>query len=180
MQRRSNIGWLELVLGTLLVVLGINTFLRPEAALDGVVFAYALGAIVTGSVDVALYIGMERRTGFGPVASLIGGIFSLIVGILIVFHPGAGAWALTILFPIWFIAHCIARLCGLSTTKALAGTTSFVISLIANLIGLTAGILILFNPFASATALVYCVGFYLLLLGMESIVIAFSGMGNQA
>lgn len=165
------------MLGILLIILGIYTFLNPNTALGAVVIIYGLVAIVTGITDIALYVSVERRTGFGSALSLVAGILSIIAGILIFINLAAGAWALTILFPIWFIAHCIARLCNLGVTRMVAGTAAYVVSIITAILGLLLGILLLFNPLASALSMVYIVGLYLVLLGIESIVIAFSKMG---
>lgn len=85
-------------------------------------FVYGILAIDTGIADIVRYVKLERRTWLGPVLSLVAGILSIIVGILILANPAAGAWALSILFPIWFISHCIARLCNLGFTQMAGGT----------------------------------------------------------
>ena len=46
----------------------------------------------------------------GPAISLVTGILSVMSGVMLLVYPGAGALVLTLLFPIWFIAHCISRL----------------------------------------------------------------------
>lgn len=71
MRRRSGFGWLELIIGILLIVLGIWTFVDPRNALTGMVFIYGIAAIITGVSDIILYVQSERYTGFGPVISLI-------------------------------------------------------------------------------------------------------------
>lgn len=71
MRRRSGFGWLELIIGILLIVLGIWTFVDPRNALTGMVFVYGIAAIITGVSDIILYVQAERYTGFGPVISLI-------------------------------------------------------------------------------------------------------------
>lgn len=38
MRRRSGFGWLELVLGIILMVLGVLTFAQPDLALTSMVF----------------------------------------------------------------------------------------------------------------------------------------------
>lgn len=109
MRRRSGFGWLELVAGILLIALGIWAFMDPGLALAGMVFAYGVAAIIIGIADIILYIQVERYIGLGPVISLIAGILSVMTGIMLLVYPGAGTLALTLLFPIWFIAHCICR-----------------------------------------------------------------------
>ena len=122
MKRRSASGWIELIIGIILIVLGVLTFIQPSSALTGIVFVYGILAVVTGIADIVFYAKMERHTGFGPAVSLVSGIISILAGVLLLFNPGAGKWAMVILFPIWFIAHCISRLTHLSMIRIAAGT----------------------------------------------------------
>lgn len=179
MKKRSMFGWLEFILGILFIILGIYTFTNPTAALGGFVIVYGIVAIVTGIADIVFYVRLEKRTGFGPVTSLVGGIISILIGILLLFNVGAGIIAISILFPFWFIIHCIARLANLGAIKLLAGKAQFYLALFVNILGLVLGLLLLFNPFASSVALSYIIAVYLLVSGVSSIVIAFSRLGDK-
>ncbi|MFV0399118.1 MAG: HdeD family acid-resistance protein [Oscillospiraceae bacterium] len=174
-EKRSWYGWVELIAGISLVVLGIYTFCNPETAVSGIVVFYGLAAIISGIADIALYVKLERRTGFDPITALVGGILSIFVGILLLMNIGAGVYTFSILFPIWFIVHCITRLANLGFVRRFAGNVSYWISLIINVIGLIVGFMLLLNPFASALSLAYCAGLYLLLSGIGSIV---TGIGR--
>ena len=94
MRRRSKFGWMELMIGILLIVLGIFTFLRPGSVLTGAVLVYGVFALITGIADIVFYVKMERHTGFGPVVALVSGILSVIAGLLVMVYPrrrGLGA-----------------------------------------------------------------------------------------
>ena len=60
MKRHSVYGLLELILGVLLIVLGIWALAKPDFVLTGIVYAYAISAILMGIADLILYIEMER------------------------------------------------------------------------------------------------------------------------
>lgn len=179
MKRRSGFGWLELATGVLLIALGIMAFARPGAALTGMVFVYGIAAIVMGVVDIILYIQVERYTGFGPILSLISGILSVMSGIMLMVYPRAGALVLTVLFPIWFIAHCISRLTQLGRIRFVAGRGVYYFSLIVNIIGLILGFMMILRPLFTMTAIGYLAGIYLILLGIDAIVMAVSRMGTH-
>jgi len=66
MTQKSKFGWLELILGILLILLGIYTFTNPSTALTTVVIIYGLVSIVTGIADLVLYVKLERRTPARP------------------------------------------------------------------------------------------------------------------
>ena len=177
MTRKSKFGWMELILGILLIILGIYTFAKPSTALTSVVIIYGLVSIITGIADIVFYVKLERRTGLGPTVSLIAGILSILAGLLILLIPGAGRWIFAVFFPIWFISHCISRLADLSITRVVAGTAYYYFSLVVNILGLLLGFMMILNPWISVISISYIVGFYLILLGVGSIVMAFSKSG---
>ena len=110
MRRRSRYGWLELIEGILLILLGIITLFRPGNVLKGITIAYGIMAVITGISDIVFYAKTERYTGFGPTISLVSGILSILAGLMLLMYPNAGELVLVLLLPIWFIAHSISRL----------------------------------------------------------------------
>lgn len=179
MRRRSKFGWMELIIGILLIVLGIFTFLRPGSVLTGAVLVYGVFALITGIADIVFYVKMERHTGFGPVVALVSGILSVIAGLLVMVYPGAAAWALTIFFPLWFIMHCISRLTHLGIIRYVAGNGYYYFSLVLNIIGLVLGFLMLLQPALAFLSMGFVIGAYLILLGIDSLVLAFSDVGYK-
>ena len=179
MKRRSEFGWLEFIIGVLLILLGVLAFARPDSALTGMVLAYGIAAILMGIADIILYIQVERYTGFGPYLSLISGILSVMSGIMLLVYPGTGMVVLSILFPIWFIAHCISRLAHIGHIRYIAGKGIYYFSLIVNIIGLILGCLMFLRPFFTLTAISYLAGVYLILLGIDAIVVAVSRLGRR-
>lgn len=178
MRRHSGFGWLELITGILFIVLGIWTFADPRHALASMVFIFGVPAIIVGIADIVLYVQAERYTGFGPVIALISGILSVMSGIMLLVYPRAGIIVLTVLFPIWFIAHCISRLAHLHLIRQTAGNGLYIFTLIINIIGLILGFLMLLSPMFTLSAIRYFVSIYLIFLGADSIIMAFSPLGR--
>ena len=52
MRQRSSYGWLELIVGILLTVLGIYSFFRPVDYLTTLIVIYGVAALVTGIADI--------------------------------------------------------------------------------------------------------------------------------
>lgn len=178
MRRRSGFGWIQFISGLCMLLLGIFTIIRPQSMFTWLVAIYGLLAIITGVCDIVFYIKTERYTGFGPIIALVSGILSVMAGAVLLAHPGMGKWILAVLFPLWFIAHCISRLAHLNMIRFTAGRTFYYISLVINVIGLVLGILMLVEPVFTFIAAGTLVGIYLIASGMEAIVIAFSEMGS--
>ena len=90
MNRKTDIGWPELILGTVLIIIGVIMLKQPSGFLMWLVAVCGIIAICTGVADIVLYVRMERFTGFGPVISLITGILGVMAGFMLLVHPGAG------------------------------------------------------------------------------------------
>ena len=176
---RSALGWVEIALGALMLFLGIYMLLNPGVAIDTIVIAYAMIAIISGIADFVIYYRLEKRGGFGSALMILSGILNIVVGVMLFFNVNLGAWVLSIMFPIWFIFRCIARLANLDFVKTFGSKFEYWVILIANVIGIIFGILILFNPFAGAVSLVYFVTFYLLVEGFSSIIGGFGNIGKS-
>lgn len=179
MRRRSGYGWFELIIGIMLVVLGIFTFIRPGSTLTGIVILYGLVAVITGISDLIFYVRTERYTGFGPAVSLISGIFSIMAGVMLLVYPGAGRWVMVLLLPIWFIAHCVSRLSHLNFIRMTAGEIYYWFALIVNIIGIILGIMMIARPMLSLFSAGFLIGTYLILLGVDSIMVGAGKLGSR-
>ena len=132
MRKRSGFGWMELIVGILLVLLGIFSFVRPNGILTGIVIIYGLVAVITGISDIVFYVRVDRHIGFGPTVALVSGVLSVMSGVMLLTYPGAGKWILSLLFPIWFITHCISRISHLGFVRRTAGNLPYYLFLILN------------------------------------------------
>lgn len=177
MNRRYGFGWSELIIGILLIALGIFTFIRPESMLTGMVVIYGIIAVVMGIYDIVVYVRLARFTGFGPMLSLVSGILSVMCGVMLLANPNVGKWALTVLLPVWFIAHCIAGLTRTNLIRLIGNPFYYYFSLILYIFGLILGFLMLFSPvlsFLTIRVISYLIAVYLILFGLESVVSAFA------
>lgn len=178
MNRRSSFGWLELLTGIFMVVLGILAFVVSDFIMTSMVVFFGIAAIIMGITDIILFIRVERYTGFGPILSLITGIISVMSGVALLIYPELGAVILTVLFPIWFIAHCVSRLMHIHHIRLVAGDTMYVFTLVVNVIGIILGFMMLLSPLFTLSTIRCFAGCYLILLGIEGILTAISRMGK--
>lgn len=177
MKRHSTFDWIGLLIGIFLIALGVLAFANPNLILTGLVFLYGIAAVVLGVADLVLYIRVERYTGFGPVLSLISGIVSVMSGIMLLVYPRTGAMVLTLLFPLWFISHCISRLFQLHRIRPIAGRWISV-ALALNIVGLILGLLMLMSPIFTLSTLRYFSSIYLILLGLDGLLSSITRTGR--
>ena len=154
----------------------------PVAHLDGVSQHYGKTVAlnnITLDIPARCMVGLIGPDGVGKssLLSLISGALSVMAGVMLLVYPNAGKWVLSLLFPLWFIAHCISRLAGLNAVSFFAGRAAYWFTLILNILGLILGAMMLFDPWVSLLSLQYIVAFYLVLLGADCILLAFSRIG---
>ncbi|HIV46754.1 MAG TPA: DUF308 domain-containing protein [Candidatus Acutalibacter stercorigallinarum] len=167
------VNWWELIAGIVMIALGVASLARPSLAVTGLVYAYGAAGVIVGVADILRYIRVERYTGFGPMVSLVAGVLSVMAGVVILVNPRVGMAVFSLLFALWFITHCISRLASLSWLRFVAGRGAYYAAVVLNLIGLVLGVLLVVLPTASLLALGYLAGVYLIVLGVESLVMAF-------
>lgn len=179
MRNRSRFGWIELIEGILLIILGLFSFTSPDRVLSGFVIFFGLIALCIGILDIIFYVRTEEHMGFAPTISLISGCLSVLVGLILLVYPGAIKWAFALFFPMWFIAHCISRLSQLPMIRVWTSKGHYYFIMIVNIIGLCLGVLMLIRPVITLISLGYLLGIDLILLGIDSIILAFSPMGSN-
>lgn len=170
--RRRSVNWPELIIGILLVFFGIYTILHPGKSLNWIVALYGVLAVATGISDIVLYVRTERYTGFGPIVSLISGIFSIMAGIMLIAYPNAGKWVMIMLLPIWFIAHCVSRLAHLGTVHFVISSSYYHFSLVINIIGIVLGCMMIIWPQILLFSAGFLIGVYMIIQGIDNILMA--------
>ena len=175
MRKRTGFGWMELILGIILTILGIFTMIRPESMLNSIVICYG----VSGIADIIFYVKMERHMGVVPTVSLTSGILSTLLGMMLILCPGAAQRLVIWLFALWIIMHSISRLSHISTVRYFAGNSFGFVSLLLNIIGIVIGVMLLIEPIMAVVAFGYLIGLYLIVLGIDSIASALSKMGSD-
>lgn len=174
MNRRAELGWAEFIIGIALAVLGAYTLINPDIALRNVVLLGGIIAIACGIADAVFYVRLERRTGFAPGTLILSAVLNILLGIVLLLNLNVGAWLLSILFPLWFMLHCIGRLANAGIVRLIAGKGSYWLTLIINILGLGIGVALLVMPQASTLVFGYLMGIYLLAAGIGSIITALS------
>lgn len=169
---RRRVNWVQLIIGILLVIFGVYTLINPGRTLKWIVILYGVLAVLTGISDIVFYVKAERYTGFGPVVSLISGIFSIMAGVMLLVYPNAGKWVMIMLIPIWFIAHCVSRVAHLGTVRYVINRSYYHFSLVMNIIGIVLGCMMIIWPSILLFSAGVLIGIYMIIQGIDSIVMA--------
>jgi uncharacterized membrane protein HdeD (DUF308 family) len=111
---RRHWGWL-LAVGILMLALGTIAMIIMPAATIGTVLVLGWLLVFSGIVET-IYAFRVRRWG-GLFLHLIGGVLGVLIGLLIVTHPVAGALAWTLLFASFLTVIGIFRLVAAVSLK---------------------------------------------------------------
>ncbi|HEY2797311.1 MAG TPA: HdeD family acid-resistance protein [Thermoanaerobaculia bacterium] len=117
------------VLGLLGIGAGIVTFLWPGITAITLVWVFAFWAIVAGILQVSAAIRLRKEIQ-GEWLWIVSGVFTVIVGVLLLLYPGAGAlsvtWLIGSLAVAWgiLLVMLAVKLKGLGTTLGIRPVTA--------------------------------------------------------
>lgn len=174
-QQPTSVRILEGLLGVFAIIAGIVSFSNPITVLSATVIVIGIFAICQGLVNIFAFFQLKKLSGMSIGASIVLGILEIILGCLFLFGVNQGIVLLSVIFPIWFIVSCIFTLSHLDRVK-IASSGLYWFTLIVNILGIIVGISLLFDPIASAATLAWLVGFYLIMIGIQYLVLAFTNI----
>ena len=161
---------LSIVLSILLTALGLFLIFRPAATLLTVCILLGIFCLLFGLVKL---IGYLARRPEMPAFSwdLPLSILSLVLGLLLCFHPGNVVVLLQLLTGIFILADSILKFQTAWQARRF-GLPRWWSILLAALLSAAAGLLLLFNPFGTAEAMVVLLGVTLVVDGIQNLLVA--------
>jgi len=111
---RHSWGWL-LALGICMILLGAVALAITPAATIGTVIVLGWLLVISGIFEAVH--GFQARRSHSMFLHLIGGVLGVLVGLLVVTHPAAGALASTLLFASFLTVIGLFRIIAAATLK---------------------------------------------------------------
>ena len=156
--------WPRLVIiGVLDVLIGILAVAWPGVTVLALALIFGVLLLVSGVMSIGFGLTMRRSGGswFWPVAL---GIFSVIAAIIIIAHPGAGIAAIAFGAALWFLLTGITDLVRATTLPGDRLWWGFL-----GVLGLIAGIILLFDLDAAILTIALVAGIFFMLRGVGEI-----------
>ena len=148
-----------LVLGGIDVLAGILALAWPGATV--LVLALIFGLLLLLGGIVAIGVGTTiRRAGGNPVATYIIGGIAIVAGLICVFHPGAGLWAIALGCAVWFLMTGFGDLAMASASPANRLWFG-----VLGVLSIVAGVILLFNPASAILTVAVIAGISFLIRG---------------
>ena len=171
--------WQFLLVGILDIIIALLAFRDPAATLGTVVYFFGFMAIFQGIMLLFMTNAVSRLFGTRKVLTITSGILAIMAGILIMTNFLASVLALPYVFAIWFISDSVTDLARTIRINRLRryvwpGASAFSAWRFATeIISLILGVFMLFSPGTASLTIVFLIGFYFLMKGITSVIMAF-------
>lgn len=86
MKEPTYYDWVELIEGVLLTLCGFTTFLLPIYLPEKLILLFGVIATMIGIANIFLYVKSGHEIGISRTLTLVGGILSILVGLLLASH----------------------------------------------------------------------------------------------
>ena len=162
--------WMVLVRGVAAVLFGILAFVWPGITLLTLIILFGIYALIDGIFLIArAFTASERGTSW--IWPTLGGVVSIIAGILAFVRPGLTALVLLYVIGAWAVINGVSEIvAGIGLRHEIAHEWLLVLG---GAISVIFGVLLLARPSSGLLAVVWLIGFYAIVIGVTHIALAF-------
>jgi uncharacterized membrane protein HdeD (DUF308 family) len=162
--------WLLALRGLAGVLFGILAFVWPGITLFVLVYLFGAFAAINGLLSIILAWHAPRGyPRFG--ALMLGGILSIVAGLIAFLLPGLTAFGLLIMIAAWAIVIGIIEIVAAVQLRKVISNEWLLI--LAGIASLAFGVVLLLYPTAGALVLIWWIGAYALVFGILLMILAF-------
>ena len=159
--------WLLLLVGIILLLVGILTFLFPARSYLGMSLLFGWVILISGILEVVLSTA-NRHFVTGRGWMLAGGIIQIVLGVILIFNVGLSASMLPIFLGFWLLMRAFSTI-GLGGDMRTLGIAGAGWTILTGALLLLCSLWILFRPLGvGTTAVVVWVGITLLFAGVAA------------
>ncbi|MDJ0394611.1 HdeD family acid-resistance protein [Rhodococcus sp. G-MC3] len=168
----KDLWWAVLLRGVFAVIFGIVALVWPSVTVWALVVVFGAYAIVDG-ISAIIRAVQARKVESGWIWWLLGGVVSLVAGIVAFVWPDITALAAVFVIGFWAIMGGILEIAGSFRLKKFDGAAHWVVLLVAGILELLFGIVLVFFPVSGILSIVWLVGVFAVMLGVLFVVSAF-------
>ncbi len=163
--------WMPLVLGILFIVFGVWILWTPASSYVALSIVFIAFLVVTGLMEIIFSIANSSRLkGWGWY--MIGGLFDLAAGVVLLYYPGLSLVVLPVILAVWLMFRGFAAM-GASTTMQRLSVKGWGWTLFWGILAVICSIVVLFNPVLGGFAVIWIVSFGAIFFGVGRIMLAF-------
>lgn len=156
-----------ILLSVAIILLGLVVAIWPMASLYTICYLVGAFSILFGIVKLISYFSRDGA-GLAFQFDLALGALAIVLGLILCFHPGNVVSLLQLIIGLFILIDGLAKLRTALDAKRM-GLVRWWSILIAALLSVGAGLLLVFNPFAGARALMTLLGITLIIEGVQNL-----------
>ena len=170
--------FLPLLAGVLYVCLGLWVLRTPLASYLALTFLFSLSFLVSGVVEIYGALS-ERATRSHWGWALAGGIFDLLIGVMLFNNPEISVTVLPFVVGFGLLLRSSTAVAGAFALKS-AGGSSWGTLMVLGVLGVVAGFVLLRNPLLAGFTIVVWTGIAFLSVGLARVMAAFAMRKGEA
>ena len=170
----DSVRWTSVLLrGIVAVIFGIVLLAWPQATVGVVIWVFGVFAIAAGVIGMTVAF-TERRERAHWVWSIVGGLASVVVGIIVLANPHGSAKFVLFLIAIMAIIWGLSDLFMAVTIRKEASAFSVWMLVLAGLISFAFGLYALIHPGNGAVAIIWLIGVWAIAWGFVLVMASFA------
>lgn len=153
------------------VALGIFLYTKPETTISTISYILGIIIILLGSFSFGKYF-QSREDGYKFSFSLIYGVLSFVIGLILILNPTALATLIPFVIGFWMIINSTVKIqysLNLRQFENRAWVPTFIIGLLT----LVCGLVMVFNPFEGALLITKMIGLFIIIYSILDIIEVF-------
>ncbi len=165
----QTLKWVLAVRGIVAIMFGLAAIFLPELTIQLLILIFGITILVDGFINSIGAI-QSRRDVQDWWVYLLEGVFSIVLGCLVIFWPQISGIALLVIIAVWAIVSGIAKMtAAIGLRKLIEGE---LILLFSGILSVIFGFTMLLFPSATAIAYIAVIGFFSILLGIFLLTLA--------
>ncbi|MBO3061551.1 HdeD family acid-resistance protein [Mammaliicoccus fleurettii] len=164
-QQTNRFKWPSFVMGALFLIIGIVIFSFPLENFYAITWLIGLFSVISGVLEISFRRAGKKMMGIPNGWTIVLGVINIIFGLVVMFNSAESSVFLIYIFAIWFIINNIVAI--FTVTPIEKSNKGFhTLSIILNIVGIFAGIVLLFNPLLAAVFISFMIAFMFILFGI--------------
>lgn len=158
---------ISITFALIVIILGVLIVIYPTVIFDRYMRLLAILIIADGIYAIIAYSKKENYLALSSMIILAAGVISIICGLNLFFYPGNSITVLSVVLPIWFIAHHSAKISELLSIKRKGSCHH--LALVIDIIVIILSLLMVIYPYHAFIDIEMLIACSFILLGVEVI-----------
>ncbi len=167
MKKLNRLTTSAMIISVLFIILGMAMVLFPDTSLS--VFSFVIASFLILIGLYLIFIDIDLKSLFFPVETLLSGVLSILLGIIICIYPNIIRMLVPIILGIWFIITSILKI-RFAFYMVDVKNSNWLFTLIMGFISLFCGMILILNPLAASISITLFSGIIIIIYAFTELI----------